>query len=95
MADWAPIILGVLLFILLSPGLIFQLPGNISRVEFGSFMTNGKAIFIHTLIFFGVFTILIWVQIRTTNIIGAIHNGTLTQWEADKPKRRISRDLET
>ncbi|CAN6464721.1 unnamed protein product [Victoria cruziana] len=59
MADWAPILIGVILFIILSPGLIFQIPGNNRRVEFGSFMTNGKAVLVHTIIFFGIFTILI------------------------------------
>ncbi|KAF4361595.1 hypothetical protein CsatB_018310 [Cannabis sativa] len=59
MLDWAPVLIGWLLFILLSPGLLFQLPGHTRTVEFGSFATNGKAIFVHTVIFFGVFTILI------------------------------------
>ncbi|XP_062114913.1 uncharacterized protein LOC133828843 [Humulus lupulus] len=59
MLDWAPVLIGWLLFILLSPGLLFQLPGHTRTVEFGSFSTNGKAIFVHTVIFFGVFTILI------------------------------------
>ncbi|OVA17474.1 Protein of unknown function DUF3339 [Macleaya cordata] len=59
MADWAPVLIGVVLFVLLSPGLLFQLPGHTSHVEFGGFKTNGKAIVIHTLIFFAVFTILI------------------------------------
>lgn len=59
MADWAPIVIGLLLFILLSPGVLFQLPGNNKRVEFGNFQTNGKAIAIHTLLFFIIFTILI------------------------------------
>ncbi|XP_010250672.1 PREDICTED: uncharacterized protein LOC104592858 [Nelumbo nucifera] len=59
MADWAPVLIGVLLFVLLSPGLLFQIPGNNRPVEFGSFKTNGKAVFVHTVIFFGAFTILI------------------------------------
>ncbi|MQM06709.1 hypothetical protein Taro_039536 [Colocasia esculenta] len=59
MADWAPVVLGVVLFVLLSPGLLFTIPGNTKHVEFGSLRTNGKAIFIHTVIFFAVFTILI------------------------------------
>ncbi|EOY22505.1 hypothetical protein QUC31_007766 [Theobroma cacao] len=59
MVDWAPIVIGLLLFILLSPGLLFQLPGNTRTVEFGNFKTNGKAIVIHTILFFGLFTILI------------------------------------
>ncbi|KAG0452598.1 hypothetical protein HPP92_025262 [Vanilla planifolia] len=48
MADWAPVVIGVLLFVLLSPGLVFELPGNHRVAEFGSMRTNGKAIFIHT-----------------------------------------------
>jgi hypothetical protein len=59
MLDWAPILLGLLLFILLSPGLLFQLPGNSRHIEFGSLATNGKAILIHTLLFFVIFSILI------------------------------------
>ncbi|KAL5990602.1 hypothetical protein ACLOJK_011505 [Asimina triloba] len=54
MADWAPVIIGVVLFVLLSPGLLFQLPGNNRPVDFGSMKTNGKAVAIHTLIFFAV-----------------------------------------
>ncbi|KAK1407173.1 hypothetical protein QVD17_38786 [Tagetes erecta] len=59
MLDWAPILIGLLLFILLSPGLIFQVPGNTRTVEFGSFHTNGRAVIVHTLFFFVAFTILI------------------------------------
>ncbi|KAJ0578440.1 hypothetical protein HanIR_Chr05g0247951 [Helianthus annuus] len=59
MLDWAPILVGLLLFILLSPGLIFQLPGNTRTIEFGNFHTNGRAIIVHTFLFFGAFTILI------------------------------------
>ncbi|XP_057514838.1 uncharacterized protein LOC130796485 [Actinidia eriantha] len=59
MADWGPILIGLLLFILLSPGLLFQLPGNTRHVEFGNFQTNGKAVLVHTLIFFVAYTILI------------------------------------
>ncbi|XP_043703755.1 uncharacterized protein LOC122653865 [Telopea speciosissima] len=59
MADWAPVLVGVLLFVLLSPGLLFQLPGHSRHVEFGSFKTNGKAVVVHTIIFFAIFTILI------------------------------------
>ncbi|KAE8699939.1 Detected protein of unknown function [Hibiscus syriacus] len=59
MKDWAPIVIGLLLFILLSPGLLFQLPGNNRSFEFGNFQTNVKAIVIHTLLFSVLFTILI------------------------------------
>ncbi|XP_050383964.1 uncharacterized protein LOC126800613 [Argentina anserina] len=59
MADWGPVLIGVVLFILLQPGLLFSLPGNGKQVEFGSMKTNGKAIAIHTLIFFALYAILI------------------------------------
>ncbi|KAK7818576.1 hypothetical protein CFP56_041191 [Quercus suber] len=59
MADWAPVLIGVVLFVLLQPGLLFQLPGHNRQLEFGSMKTNGKAIAIHTLIFFAIYAILI------------------------------------
>lgn len=59
MADWAPVVIGVVLFVLLQPGLIFTLPGNYHHVDFGGLKTNGKAIAVHSLLFFAIFTILI------------------------------------
>lgn len=59
MADWGPVLIGVVLFILLTPGLLFQIPGNSRQLEFGSMKTNGKAIALHTLIFFALYAILI------------------------------------
>lgn len=59
MADWGPVVIGVLLFVLLQPGLLFQLPGHSRQLEFGSMKTNGKAIAVHTLIFFVLYAILI------------------------------------
>ncbi|KAE8707656.1 Detected protein of unknown function [Hibiscus syriacus] len=50
MADWAPVVIGVVL-VLLSPGLLFSFPGNNKQLEFGSMKTNGKAIAVHTLLF--------------------------------------------
>ncbi|PIN15112.1 hypothetical protein CDL12_12248 [Handroanthus impetiginosus] len=65
MLDWAPVVIGLLLFVLLSPEVLFQIPGNARHIEFGSFATNGKAVIIHTLLFFGAFTILIMaVRVR-------------------------------
>ncbi|MBA0572083.1 hypothetical protein Golob_002445, partial [Gossypium lobatum] len=55
MADWAPVLIGVVLFLLLSPGLLFSFPGNSKQLEFGSMKTNGKAIAIHTLLFFAIY----------------------------------------
>ncbi|CAH8266878.1 unnamed protein product [Arabidopsis lyrata] len=59
MADWAPVLVGVVLFVILSPGLLFSLPGNNRTVDFGGLKTNGKAIAVHTLIFFAIYSILI------------------------------------
>ncbi|KAE9588886.1 hypothetical protein Lalb_Chr22g0360331 [Lupinus albus] len=59
MSDWAPVLVGVVLFVLLQPGLLFSFPGNGKQLEFSSMKTNGKAIFIHTLIFFALYAILI------------------------------------
>ncbi|XP_010528162.1 PREDICTED: uncharacterized protein LOC104805325 [Tarenaya hassleriana] len=59
MADWAPVLVGVILFVILSPGLLFSLPGNHRTLEFGNLKTNGKAIAVHTLIFFAIYSILI------------------------------------
>ncbi|PON61290.1 hypothetical protein TorRG33x02_089150 [Trema orientale] len=59
MADWGPVLIGVVLFVLLQPGLLFQLPGHSRPMEFGSMKTNGKAIAVHTLIFFALYAILI------------------------------------
>ncbi|XWS43996.1 hypothetical protein CRYUN_Cryun15aG0007200 [Craigia yunnanensis] len=56
---WAPVLIGVVLFVLLSPGLLFSFPGNSKQLEFGSMKTNGKAIAIHTLLFFAIYAVLI------------------------------------
>ncbi|KAK4842734.1 hypothetical protein QYF36_026835 [Acer negundo] len=57
MADWGPVVIAVVLFVLLSPGLLFQLPGRSKVVEFGNMQTSGLSILIHTVIFFGLITI--------------------------------------
>ncbi|KAK1287465.1 hypothetical protein QJS10_CPB19g00576 [Acorus calamus] len=56
MADWASVMVGVVLFVLLSLGLVMELLGTQRRVEFGSLRTNGKATTIHSLVFFTLFT---------------------------------------
>ncbi|XVE84170.1 hypothetical protein DITRI_Ditri16bG0148300 [Diplodiscus trichospermus] len=43
-ADWGPVIIAVVLFILLSPGLLFQLPARTRVIEFGNLCTSGIAI---------------------------------------------------
>lgn len=73
MADWGPVLIGVVLFILLQPGLLFQIPGNNRTLEFGSMKTNGKAIAVHTLIFFTLYAILIL----------AVHVHIYTGWSCN------------
>ncbi|KAL5717510.1 hypothetical protein ACHQM5_010497 [Ranunculus cassubicifolius] len=58
-ADWGPVVVAVVLFILLSPGLLFQLPARSKVVEFGTMGTSGMAILVHSILFFCVFTILV------------------------------------
>ncbi|XP_061336954.1 uncharacterized protein LOC133284019 [Gastrolobium bilobum] len=57
MADWGPVVIAVVLFVLLSPGLLFQLPAKGRVVAFGSMQTSGVSILVHTIIFFGLITI--------------------------------------
>ncbi|KAJ0094233.1 hypothetical protein Patl1_16962 [Pistacia atlantica] len=68
MADWGPVVIAVVLFVLLSPGLLFQLPGRNRMVDFGGMHTSGLSILVHTIIFFGlitIFLIAIGVHINT------------------------------
>ncbi|KAF3785361.1 hypothetical protein EJ110_NYTH28121 [Nymphaea thermarum] len=59
MEDWAPVVIGIILFVVFSPGFIFQLPGHEQGLEFGSFKTNGKAVAVHAFLFSAVFMVLI------------------------------------
>ncbi|KAG6501409.1 hypothetical protein ZIOFF_041289 [Zingiber officinale] len=59
MADWGPVFVAVVLFVLLSPGLLFQIPGKGRIVEFGTMQTSGVAIFVHSIIFFALAAIFI------------------------------------
>jgi len=61
MADWGAVVIAVVLFVLLSPGLLFQFPGRRRVVEFGNMQTSGIAILVHTIIFFGLITIFLVV----------------------------------
>ncbi|KAK4603262.1 hypothetical protein RGQ29_011986 [Quercus rubra] len=58
-ADWGPVVVSVVLFILLSPGLLFQIPARARVVEFGNMSTSGIAILVHAIIYFCILTILI------------------------------------
>ncbi|CAH8267901.1 unnamed protein product [Arabidopsis lyrata] len=68
MADWGPVVVAVILFVLLTPGLLFQIPARGRVVEFGNMQTSGASILVHTIIFFGlitIFTIAIRLHIYT------------------------------
>ncbi|CAJ2662970.1 uncharacterized protein LOC123885352 [Trifolium pratense] len=54
MADWGPVFVSVVLFILLTPGLLVQIPGKGKMVEFGNFQTSGLSILIHSIIYFAL-----------------------------------------
>ncbi|CAI0457634.1 unnamed protein product [Linum tenue] len=57
MADWGPVIVAVVLFVLLTPGLLIQIPGRNRVVEFGNMQTSGASICVHAIIYFGLITI--------------------------------------
>ncbi|CAL5368573.1 unnamed protein product [Camellia sinensis] len=66
--DWGPVVVAVVMFILLSPGLLFQLPARARVVEFGNMYTSGMSILVHAVLYFCVYTILIiaiGIHIRT------------------------------
>lgn len=57
MADWGPVVIATVLFVLLTPGLLFQIPGRNRVVEFGNMQTSGASILVHSVVFFGLITI--------------------------------------
>lgn len=66
MQDWAGVFIPLVLFILLSPGLLFQIPGNFRIVEFGNLHTSAVSILVHAVIFFSfaaIFLVAIGVHI--------------------------------
>ncbi|GAA0164619.1 hypothetical protein LIER_20212 [Lithospermum erythrorhizon] len=69
MSDWGPIFVSVLLFVLLTPGLLFQLPGHHRIVDFGSFKTSGAAILVHSLFYFALASFF-FIAIRVRFYIG-------------------------
>ncbi|KAK9740372.1 hypothetical protein RND81_03G030400 [Saponaria officinalis] len=57
--DWGSVVIAVVLFVLLQPGLLFQIPGRGRVIEFGNMHTSGASILVHTIIYFGLITILL------------------------------------
>ncbi|XP_022867180.1 uncharacterized protein LOC111386910 [Olea europaea var. sylvestris] len=67
MPDWGPVFVAVVLFILLTPGLLIQMPGQNRFVEFGNFQTGGLYILVHSIIYFAlicIFLLVIGVHIQ-------------------------------
>ncbi|GLT57149.1 hypothetical protein SLA2020_301380 [Shorea laevis] len=52
MADWGPVFMAVMLFILLSPGLLIQIPGRSRYIEFSNFHTSGVSTLVHSILYF-------------------------------------------
>lgn len=66
--DWGPAAVAVVMFILMSPGLLFQLPARTRVIEFGNMYTSGISILVHAVLYFCIYTILvvaIGIHIRT------------------------------
>ncbi|KAK9037230.1 hypothetical protein V6N11_022149 [Hibiscus sabdariffa] len=96
MSDWGPVFVAVMLFLLLTPGLLIQIPGRLKYVEFGNFQTSGVSILVHSIIYFAlmcIFLIAIGVHIKTTRakllsskfyFMGAensiVQNGNIILW---------------
>ncbi|WVZ85323.1 hypothetical protein U9M48_032265 [Paspalum notatum var. saurae] len=57
MADWGPVIVATVLFVVLTPGLLCTLPGRGRVAEFGSMHTSGVAIIVHAVLYFALITI--------------------------------------
>ncbi|XP_057487223.1 uncharacterized protein LOC130773282 [Actinidia eriantha] len=57
MADWGPVLVATLLFVLLMPGLLFQIPGGQRVVCFGNMQTSGASILVHAVIYLCLITI--------------------------------------
>nr|GMD04496.1 uncharacterized protein LOC109169628 [Ipomoea batatas] len=56
---WVPFLISGVLFVLLQPGLIVQIPGEKRFIEFRTMKTSGRAILVHTLIFTFICVIII------------------------------------
>ncbi|KAG6477203.1 hypothetical protein ZIOFF_066455 [Zingiber officinale] len=83
MADWGPVLVAVLLFVLLSPGLLFQIPGTSGRVvEFSNFHTSSASILVHAIIYFALITlflIAIGVHVYTEKLAAAVRRRLLPE----------------
>ncbi|PQP94484.1 uncharacterized protein Pyn_35392 [Prunus yedoensis var. nudiflora] len=77
MSDWGSVFVAVVLFILLTPGLLIQMPGKSRFVEFGNFQTSGISILVHSIIYFAlicIFLLAIGVHISLLSYISSSKN---------------------
>ncbi|XP_076957842.1 uncharacterized protein LOC143633409 [Bidens hawaiensis] len=57
--DLGPAVVAVAMFMLLSPGLLFQMPARTRVIEFGNMYTSAMAILIHAVLYFCIYPILV------------------------------------
>lgn len=44
----------MVLFVLLTPGLLIQIPGKHRFIEFGNFQTSGASVLVHSILYFAL-----------------------------------------
>ncbi|KAL5171243.1 hypothetical protein HKD37_11G032762 [Glycine soja] len=76
MLDCGPVVVAVVLFVLLMPGLLFQVPGRSRCLEFGNFQTSGASILVHSLLYFGLICLFLFA-IKLHPIASPIHSATV------------------
>lgn len=67
MVDVAALVIGVILFVVLSPGLVVQIPGDERPVEFTNQRTSLPSIVVHAV----VFAVLFWLL----QLLFHVHGG--------------------
>ncbi|XP_022991384.1 uncharacterized protein LOC111488037 isoform X1 [Cucurbita maxima] len=81
MADWGPVFVAVILFVLLTPGLLFQLPGNRRCLEFGNFHTSAAAIIVHSVLYFGLICVFLLAIKAFQTVAVTYDQKTRKQWK--------------
>lgn len=56
--------IAVILFVILSPGLLLQIPGDERPVEFTNNRTSLKSIIVHAIVFAVLFFLLQWLFVK-------------------------------
>ncbi|KAK2992901.1 hypothetical protein RJ640_028143 [Escallonia rubra] len=79
MSDWGPVFIAVVLFILLTPGLLFQMPGHGRCIEFGNFRTSGLSILVHAILYFAFICIFL-LAVGFQNPVSLSANSRVSSW---------------